>query len=44
MENDGYEYVGIFNLCYKLNELLRNGVGYIGYGIFFDYCKKGYVI
>ena len=42
LENDGHEYVGIFNLRHKLNESLRNGAGHIGYGISPDYRKKGY--
>ncbi len=40
LENDGHEYVGIFNLRHKLNESLRNGAGHIGYGISPDYRKK----
>lgn len=42
LENDGHEYVGIFNLRHKLNKSLRNGAGHIGYGISPDYRKKGY--
>ncbi len=40
LENDGHEYVGIFNLRHKLNESLRNGAGHIGYGISLTIVKR----
>ena len=41
LENDGGEYVGIFNLRHCLNDALRNGAGHIGYGIRKEYRGQG---
>ena len=43
---DNDNYVGIFNLCHRLNKTLENGAGHIGYGIVpkyrnMDYATKG---
>lgn len=40
--NDENEYVGIFKLRHKLNKVLENGAGHIGYGIASPYRGHGY--